>query len=919
MKKIQARPTPGTGIAGFMVLVVVLASSTAAWALGWPPFAVTDSITVPRGGTAVTLTSGAQSVLANDFDLERDKLTAVLTKDVKHGSLLLREDGTFRYQNDGSNHKDDEFKYRASDGTGLSREATVSISIEDVPNEPPFVVSNVSDQTATEGTSYRLVLAGNFADPDDDDVLSFDIDGLPRSGSLQFDTRLAILSGTPVADDVRDRPYRIRVTATDRQGASARLEFDLLVLRRNEPPVVVGSVPDQEAIEGIAYRLNLSTRFADPDDGDVLRFSASGLPGSGSLQLDAVTGVLSGTPIRADARDEPYTVEVRARDRAGATARLSFPLRILRDNRSDVVLDIAPESNAVTVGEDVRWNIDIQNKGPADLQDGQLSAGWVTSGPELTVTAPQGCVVTDNESSAPVMDCELGLVAAGESLSLTVQSVQQADGDNSLLGVVSADDPNPEDNQDRASAAVVAAFSEGPTQIVDLTGAAVKTGDLDGDGTIDIVTTGNESLVFFNNGNRAVTTPGSSLGADSGGTALALVEWNGDGWPDIAVGGLSGRTVEVYVNDGSGGFASAASLQGAGIGNLSDLAAVDVDGDGLSELLATGSGGTAILGREADGGIGVTALASDAGRGLAVADVDQDGDPDFVVLLAADRRIDFFYNGGDGSITGVTSLDAGSVASVNFGDINGDGAADLLLATDGDDMNAPQNKVLYQQGGGNFAPGPSFGASPVSALVSGDVNADGWPDIVAINEAGVHQLYLGAQDGGLSLAREQIVSAGMQRGALTDFNGDESLDLILVGIDAGVLEIHANNGLGRLGLGDRVEPEIQLLGEASVSIPAGQEYVDPGATAVDDIDGDISDKIEVSGTVNTTIVGTQTITYSVSDRAGNRATATRTVAVGVNEGRGGGGGGRSTPLFVMALLLVLLTRAARSPLRAVFK
>jgi hypothetical protein len=218
---------------------------------------------------------------------------------------------------------------------------------------------------------------------------------------------------------------------------------------------------------------------------------------------------------------------------------------------------------------------------------------------------------------------------------------------------------------------------------------------------------------------------------------------------------------------------------------------------------------------------------------------------------------------------------------------------------------------LYQQGNGEFTGGQSFGASPVNALVPGDIDADGWPDIVAINEAGVHQLYLGSAAGSFSLASEQIVSTGMQRGVLTDFNSDESLDLILVGSSAGVLEIHANNGIGRLGLGDRVNPDIELLGEASVNIPAGQEYPDPGATAFDDIDGDITDKIVVSGSINSTVVGTQSITYSVTDRAGNLASATRTVVVGVNEGTGGGGGGRLAPVFVMLLLVLSFAARAR--------
>ncbi len=898
-------------MAGLAVLIAVLAGSTAAWASGWAPFAVRDTIVVVRGGAVDELTSGAKSVLDNDYDLERDRLTAVLTKDVKRGTLDLRADGTFLYQHDGSNKDNDEFKYRAFDGTGISGEATVAITIEEVPNSPPYVVRDVTDKEATEGTLFRLVLVGNFADPDEDDRLSFRIDGLPDSGSLQFDEDLAVIEGTPVSADVRDKPYTIRVTATDRVGASASLQFELLVLRRNEPPFVVAPVSEQEAIEGIAYSLNLAANFDDPDEGDVLRFSASGLPASGTLKLDARTGLLSGTPVRADTRDEPYTVAVQARDRAGATATLTFQLVVLRDTRSDVVLKIALAANPVTVGEDAQWNIDIENKGPADLQDGQFFAGWVTSGPPLTVTAPQGCVVTDNGTSTPAMDCTLS-VAAGTSVTLSVQGVQNSDGDNSLLGFVTADDPNPEDNEALASAAVVAEFSEGPTQIVNVAGDALQMGDLDGDGAIDLVTTGAETIVFFNSGNRAVTTPGISLGPDSGGSALAVLEWNGDGSPDIAVGGLNGRSVEIFVNDGAGGFSSAASLQGSGIANVNDLLTVDADGNGISELLATGSGGTALLARAADGGIDVAPLTTGAGRDLAIADLDQDGDQDFIVVLASDRRVDLVYNAGDGSVASVTSLEQGSVANISATDLNGDGAADLLLATDGDDMSAPQNRVLYQQASGQFAPGQSFGASPVTALISGDIDVDGWTDIVAINDAGVHQLYLGSQDGSFSLAPEQIVSAGMKRGVLTDFNSDESLDLILVGSAAGVLEIHANNGIGRLGLGDRRNPDIELLGEARVNIPAGQEYMDPGATAVDDIDGDITDKIKVSGAVNSTVVGTQTITYRVADRAGNLATATRTVVVGVNEGTGGGGGGRLTLFFVMTLLVLFVARRARS-------
>lgn len=79
---------------------------------------------------------------------------------------------------------------------------------------------------------------------------------------------------------------------------------------------------------------------------------------------------------------------------------------------------------------------------------------------------------------------------------------------------------------------------------------------------------------------------------------------------------------------------------------------------------------------------------------------------------------------------------------------------------------------------------------------------------------------------------------------------------------------------------DEVAPTISLLGSAQVDIEAGTAYVDAGATAKDDKDGDISSKILHVGSVNTKEVGPYTITYQVSDAAGNAASpVTRTVNV----------------------------------------
>jgi len=78
---------------------------------------------------------------------------------------------------------------------------------------------------------------------------------------------------------------------------------------------------------------------------------------------------------------------------------------------------------------------------------------------------------------------------------------------------------------------------------------------------------------------------------------------------------------------------------------------------------------------------------------------------------------------------------------------------------------------------------------------------------------------------------------------------------------------------------DTTLPVITVIGGSTLSLNIGDTYTEAGATAYDNVDGDISSKIITTGTVNTSVAGTYTITYTVSDAAANVATATRTVIV----------------------------------------
>jgi hypothetical protein len=84
---------------------------------------------------------------------------------------------------------------------------------------------------------------------------------------------------------------------------------------------------------------------------------------------------------------------------------------------------------------------------------------------------------------------------------------------------------------------------------------------------------------------------------------------------------------------------------------------------------------------------------------------------------------------------------------------------------------------------------------------------------------------------------------------------------------------------------DHTPPVITLNGANPLQVSAGGTYSEPGATALDAVDRDLTPT--VSGLVNTSVVGSYTITYAVTDAAGNTATKTRTVNV-VSAGSGGG-------------------------------
>ena len=147
---------------------------------------------------------------------------------------------------------------------------------------------------------------------------------------------------------------------------------------------------------------------------------------------------------------------------------------------------------------------------------------------------------------------------------------------------------------------------------------------------------------------------------------------------------------------------------------------------------------------------------------------------------------------------------------------------------------------------------------------------------LAIDPATPSILYAGTAGGGVF----QSVDGGTVWTAIN--TGLASLNVQSIAIDPlnpSIIYVGNLKGVQK-GVFDMIAPVISLSGNANVSITQGTTYTDAGATATDNVDGNITANIAVVNPVNTAAVGTYTVTYNVSDAAGNAATqVVRTVKV----------------------------------------
>jgi phospholipase C len=167
------------------------------------------------------------------------------------------------------------------------------------------------------------------------------------------------------------------------------------------------------------------------------------------------------------------------------------------------------------------------------------------------------------------------------------------------------------------------------------------------------------------------------------------------------------------------------------------------------------------------------------------------------------------------------SLSASGPRAVISGDFNGDGKPDLAVTNSSNNTAS----IFLSNGDGTFGSAlvTSTGYAP-DALVVGDFNGDGKLDLTVANQLdSTVSIFLGKGDGTLALKSTLSMDTTSPVWLATaDFNGDDALDLVLVSQADGVVEIFLSNGDG-------------TFQETSVLPNAG---VGPVSLAIGDFNGD---------------------------------------------------------------------------------
>jgi hypothetical protein len=331
-------------------------------------------------------------------------------------------------------------------------------------------------------------------------------------------------------------------------------------------------------------------------------------------------------------------------------------------------------------------------------------------------------------------------------------------------------------------------------------GMGVAVGDYDNDGYPDLyITSYGKNILYHNNGDGTFTDVTAKAGVGAGGwsASAGFFDYDNDGKLDLFVtrymewdtkhskdcGGnhhtycppeeFPATTNILYHNNGDGTFTDVSQRSGiaAKKGRALGVAFADYDGDGFTDIFVANDGMQQYLYHNNGNGTFTelaleagTALSEDgrrlSGMGVVFQDYDNDGRPDVMVTELPREIYGVYHNDGGGSFsyrsleTGLGVVSSGSSGwSIGLEDFDNDGRKDLFVAQGhvldnvesiDPSLHYPELPLVALNRNNRFERVDSGMSAPVPArgAAFGDLNNDGWQDVVMTTLGGHPQILM---------------------------------------------------------------------------------------------------------------------------------------------------------------------------------
>lgn len=329
---------------------------------------------------------------------------------------------------------------------------------------------------------------------------------------------------------------------------------------------------------------------------------------------------------------------------------------------------------------------------------------------------------------------------------------------------------------------------------------SIAIADVNHDRHLDIIVaneTGGTLTVLLGDG-QGHFSPKSPVAGGRNPNDIAVGDFNGDGNPDLVIANTETPYLTILLGDGKGGFKPSphSPFDTHSYPHVHGVAVGDFNGDGKLDVVTDSWGHNQILMFLGDGkgNLILPGQAFNTGKRpyerLRSADFNKDGRPDVVTTDLDQNAASILLGNGKGGLHDApgSPTPAGAAPwAVAIDDMNNDGNLDLVTipyAPEVPDARDAGVTVLLGDGSGRFSrmpgsPLPLAGCEGPDRIATGDINGDGFRDIVVdCAQNNKLMIYLGSKDGSF-LTFSRSVQTGWSGLAVADLQGRGKDDIIV--------------------------------------------------------------------------------------------------------------------------------------------